>query len=199
MTRRTFFTYQYGPDIWRANVVRNSWVTQDREASGFWDASLWEKAKRNDENSLKRLMRDGIKNTSVTIVLAGANTYKRRWVRYEIVHSVISGNGLMNLHISKIKDQDENTADNGQNPLAYVGLKNTGTGLGFVEKRGDKWYDYPDYTRQINYYDIPGDPPGKDKLLPLSHWFTRSYAWNRDDGYDNLGDWIEAAAQDVGR
>ena len=46
MARRVFFSFHYERDIWRANVVRNSWVTQDREAAGFWDASLWEEAKK---------------------------------------------------------------------------------------------------------------------------------------------------------
>ena len=35
MPRRTFFCFHYEKDISRCNVVRNSWVTQDREAAGF--------------------------------------------------------------------------------------------------------------------------------------------------------------------
>ena len=41
MARRVFFSFHYERDIWRANVVRNSWLTKDREAAGFFDASLW--------------------------------------------------------------------------------------------------------------------------------------------------------------
>ncbi len=46
MARRVFFSFHYERDIWHANVVRNSWITQDREAAVFWDASLWEEAKK---------------------------------------------------------------------------------------------------------------------------------------------------------
>jgi len=45
MVRRVFFSFHYERDIWRANIVRNSWVTKpDREAAGFVDATVWEKA-----------------------------------------------------------------------------------------------------------------------------------------------------------
>jgi len=38
MARRVFFSFHYGRDIWRANVVRNSWLLKgDREDAGFWD------------------------------------------------------------------------------------------------------------------------------------------------------------------
>ncbi|KKL85384.1 hypothetical protein LCGC14_1955320 [marine sediment metagenome] len=36
MVRRVFFSFHYEGDIWRSNVVRNSWVTKDRETAGFW-------------------------------------------------------------------------------------------------------------------------------------------------------------------
>ena len=38
MARRVFFSFHYERDHWRANVVRNSWVTKDRESAGFFDA-----------------------------------------------------------------------------------------------------------------------------------------------------------------
>jgi hypothetical protein len=53
----------------------------------------------------------------------------------------------------------------------------------------------------VNGTDLPG-------RNPLEHWrdgntpFTqkyRSYDWVRDDGYNNIGTWIERAARDAGR
>jgi MTH538 TIR-like domain (DUF1863) len=47
MARRVFFSFHYERDIWRASIVRNSWVTKpDRQAAGFFDASIWEEAKK---------------------------------------------------------------------------------------------------------------------------------------------------------
>ena len=35
MARRAFFSFKYKQDVSRAMVVRNSWVTQGKEAAGF--------------------------------------------------------------------------------------------------------------------------------------------------------------------
>lgn len=49
------FHYQDVIDF-RANVVRNHWLTKpDREEAGFFDASIWEKAKKTGALALKRL------------------------------------------------------------------------------------------------------------------------------------------------
>lgn len=53
MVRRTFFSFHYTRDVWRANVVRNCWHGRDREAAGFWDSLLWEKTKDRRESAIK--------------------------------------------------------------------------------------------------------------------------------------------------
>lgn len=45
MARKVFFSFQFSEDNLRANVVRNSWVTQDRTSAGFFDSAEWEKVK----------------------------------------------------------------------------------------------------------------------------------------------------------
>ena len=46
LARRTFFSFQYKPDVTRAWNVRNSWVTKvaqgSREDAGFFDSSVFE-------------------------------------------------------------------------------------------------------------------------------------------------------------
>ena len=46
MARRVFFSFHYDRDVTRAAVVRNSWVTHDRQESVFFDAGIWEEAKK---------------------------------------------------------------------------------------------------------------------------------------------------------
>ena len=47
MARRVFFSFHYERDVWRANVVRKSWVTKpDRKTAGFIDAAEFEKIQR---------------------------------------------------------------------------------------------------------------------------------------------------------
>lgn len=146
MARRAFFSFKYG-DVSRAMVVRNSWVTQGKEAAGFIDAAAFEALKKTGDSAIKAWIDGQLNGTSVTVVLVGRDTCNSRWVKYEIEKSEAIGNGLLGIDISKIKDLNGNTTERcGQIP---------------------KGYDF--------------------------------YYWNNDDGYHNLGDWIEKAARAAGR
>jgi len=138
VARRVFFSFHYQRDIWRVNVVRNSWVTQDREAAGFWDASLWEEAKKKGDEAIKKMIDEGLKNTSVTVVLIGKETSGRRWVRYEIQKSHSDGKGLFGVHIHGIKDSNGRTDEKGDNYFGEIGVDANGKSVFF-------WQLYPTY------------------------------------------------------
>ncbi len=122
MARRVFFSFHYERDIQRANVVRNSWVTQD-EAAGFWDASLWEEAKKSGDTAIKRMIDSGLEGTSVTVVLLGSETSNRKYVKYEIKESYKKGNGLLGVYIHNIRDWHGNTDTKGSNPFKQIYIK----------------------------------------------------------------------------
>lgn len=107
--RSVFFSFHYQRDIWRANQVRNSGVVIGESAAGFRDASLWEEAKRKGDAAIKSLIDQGLKGTSVTVVLIGAETANRKYVTYEIEKSIGCNNGLFGLRIHNLKDQHGNT------------------------------------------------------------------------------------------
>lgn len=115
MAHRTFFSFHYERDVWRASNVRMSsqLSTTDEE---WIEASIWESVKANDA-ALKKLIDDALARTSVTAVLIGAETASRRWVNYEIQASITTGNGLFGIYIDNIKDQSEQTDRRGANPL----------------------------------------------------------------------------------
>jgi hypothetical protein len=142
VARKVFFSFHYGRDISRANVVRNSWVTKDKGTAGFLDASLWEEAKAKGDGAIKKLIDDQMVGTTVTAVLIGSETSQRTYVRYEIKKSIERGNGLLGIYIHNIKDLSGSVAPRGLNPLASG---------------------------------------------------VRSYDWVADNGYANLGSWVEAA------
>jgi hypothetical protein len=106
MARKVFFSFHYQRDLWRVNVVRNSGVIDGVAAAGFHDASLWEETKRKGEEAVKQLINSGLKGTSVTVVLIGAETSGRKYVTYEIDKSIACGNGLLGIYINNIKDKD---------------------------------------------------------------------------------------------
>lgn len=146
MARRVFFSFEYG-DVSRAMVVRNSWVTQGKQAAGFVDAAEFEKIKRQGDAAIKRWIDNQLNGTSVTVVLVGKKTCDSKWVKYEIDKSIEIGNGLLGVDISKIKDFQGNTTE-------------------------------------------------RCAKLPKGYPF---YLWNNDEGYKNVGVWIEKAAKAAGR
>ena len=117
MARRVFFSFHYERDVWRANQVRNSWVTRDREAAGFWDASLWEESKTKGEAALKKLIDEAMVGTSVTVVLIGAETANRFYCNYEITQSNKLGKGMIGVYIHNLNDKDGKTDPEGSNPF----------------------------------------------------------------------------------
>ncbi len=120
MARRVFFSFKYKPDVSRAMVVRNCWVTQGREAAGFIDAADFEAVKRKGDAAIKAWIDGQLKNTSVTAVLVGTKTCSSRWVKYEIEQSIARGNGLLGIDISKIEDFQGNTSERcGKIPAGY--------------------------------------------------------------------------------
>lgn len=118
MAHRTFFSFHYERDVWRASNVRmSSQFSQLAAADEEWiEASLWESVKASDAE-LRKLIDGALTRTSVTAVLIGAETASRRWVDYEINASIATGNGLFGIYIDNIKDTAGNTDRRGVNPL----------------------------------------------------------------------------------
>ena len=148
MARKVFFSFHYARDAWRVGIVRNSAVVGSYEKSPFYDKAEWEKLKLQGDQAIKNWIDRQLEGTSVTVVLIGAETYKRRWVKYEIAKSIELGKGLLGINISGIKDSNGNTDTMGANPLPST---------------------YP------------------------------VYKWNHNNGAENLGRWVEAAAIKAGK
>ena len=103
MARKVFFSFHYD-DVMRANVVRNSdqIIRRYESAARFYDKSLWEEAKKQGPLAIKRMINMGLDGSSVTCVLIGQHTWQRPWVRYEILKSVLRGNGILAVHIHDV-------------------------------------------------------------------------------------------------
>lgn len=199
MARRTFFSFHYVPDVWRAWNVRNSWVVaSEKEDRGFFDNSVFESKKRESDDALKRFLQEGMQNTSVTCVLAGTNTSGRRWVRYEIARSLIRGNGLLTVDIHGVKNKDQQTSSKGSDPLAAIGLYRTNGSVYLAEISQGKWIKYQDYSLPIPEKDLWFSAPSSNDVVPLSKHCMR-YDYTAQNGCKDIGGWIETAAGLAGR
>ena len=134
MARRVFFSFHYQRDIWRVNQIRNVPEIVGVAAAGFADASLWEEAKKKGDTAIKKLIDDGLKNTTVTVVCIGAKTAGRKYINYEIAQSLKRGNGLVGIHINHLKDKDGNVDPVGNTPPQ-------------IENAGFNVYKYVDHEK----------------------------------------------------
>ena len=200
MARRAFFSFHYKPDVSRAWVVRNSWVTKvaqgERQDAGFFDSSVFEAKKRESDDALKRFLREGLNNTSVTCVLVGAETSLRRWVRYEIFRSFMCGNGLLAVRIHTIGDLKGLTTAKGANPFENLAFTVDGDQLRFKEYMTTGWELAQD-VGSIRLNEVVYNLGGR-----TNHTFSTLfpiYEWDSHNGYNKLGTWIETAAKQAGR
>jgi len=116
MARRVFFSFHYQRDIWRVNQIRNIPNITGCAAAGFQDASIWEEAKKKGDAAIKKLIDDGLNNTTVTVVCIGEKTAGRKYINYEIEQSMERGNGIVGIQINHLKDKDGNTDSVGAIP-----------------------------------------------------------------------------------
>jgi hypothetical protein len=125
MARQVYSSFHYA-DIWRANVVRKSGTVKAvGKEVGFYDHSLWEKAKTKGKTAIQKLIDDGMKGAGVTIVLIGTETHARPWVMYEIKQSHALGMGMLGIHVNSIKDTAQRTKRVGTNPFSQLYVTNS--------------------------------------------------------------------------
>ncbi len=203
MARSVFFSFHYQRDIMRVQVVKRHHVTKGNyTAAGFFDGSLEERAKKDGDDVVKRLINKGLLGSSVTCVLIGAETYKRRWVDYEIFKSIELGMGVFGIRIHQIADA-RRASDamrgkdpEGPNPFWY---------LGYGRNQDDDLIPKIRYTegwKKAPYQSLITDsaaPYLEGTRSPVLSSLFSVYDWVDDDGYNNFADWVEDAAEQAGR
>ncbi|GIP45072.1 hypothetical protein J45TS6_35310 [Paenibacillus sp. J45TS6] len=192
MARKVFFSFQY-KDVasFRTNAVRNSWVTKRSEDDFiFYDSSLWEQVKKESTIAIKRMINSGLRNTSVTAILTGSETYARPWVRYEILESFKRSNGLINIHINSIPDKNKLTFAKGPNPLDffYFRIENAKIHLWEWDVVSGDWKFKESINKSDVNYKFKNISEGKFSMV------FDSYDWVVDGGYNNFSTWTERAA-----
>jgi len=197
MARRCFFSFHYQRDVWRAQQVKNAWVTKDREDAGFFDGSVFESKKRQGDEILKRFLTDALKGTSVVCALVGGETAHRRWVRYELVRGFEQGKGLLAVRVHGLKNQAQQLGTYGPNILDYLGyeLDSNNDRIRFKELDGSTWKWYSDLPA-MKYSALPYVLTSKN--ASFSNVFS-THDYTSENGYLNIGTWIENAAKTVGR
>ncbi|NOU91161.1 hypothetical protein GC102_36355 [Paenibacillus sp. LMG 31460] len=101
MAHKVFVSYHHANDQSRANHLRTFYGTSntliDRSLSDAYDSV-------NNDYILSMIRTNHLKESTVTIVLIGSETYKRKWVDWEIYSSLRpsggrSRNGLLGIYL----------------------------------------------------------------------------------------------------
>jgi MTH538 TIR-like domain (DUF1863) len=198
--RTVFFSLCYDEDRHRADVVYSDW--QSRHPSGltaYVDSRISQPGKALGEDAVKRAIRDGVDQTTVTCALIGAHTWEDRWVRYEIARSVERGNGLFAVRINSIPDpKTQQRTVAGWNPLAYLGVgKLSGGDYLLFENINGQWIRYQDHplTLKKPAY-LPDMSVGYVQPLSVG---LKEYDYVVQNGSENLDQWIAQAAAKTAR
>ena len=115
--RRTFFSFHYKPDNWRAAEVRNMGVVEDNPAVSDND---WEAITKGGDVAIKKWIDGQMHGKSCAIVLIGTNTAGRKWIKYEIEKAWKDGKGLLGVYIHNLKDRNGDQSTKGANPFYSI-------------------------------------------------------------------------------
>lgn len=122
MARKAFFCFSHDRDYWRALNVRNSWISQEHIAAGFFESCEWESVENEPDSVIEKWIDAQLNDTTVTVVLIGADTAGKKWIEYEIMSSLARGNGMLGIYVQGIKDIKGNTTARGANPFDRLTL-----------------------------------------------------------------------------
>lgn len=114
MARKVFYSFHYKPDNWRASQVRNIGVVEGNVPVSDND---WEAITKKGDEAIKKWIDSQLVGRSCTVVLIGANTAGRKWIKYEIKKTWDDGKGVVGIHIHNLKDKEGNQSSKGKNPF----------------------------------------------------------------------------------
>jgi len=119
--RNIFYSFHFGNDVMRVQQIRNIGVIEDNKPV---TPNKWEEIKRGGDSAIERWIDQNIERASCVVVLIGEETYKSRWVKYEIEKAWNGEKGLVGIYIHNLRDPRTGTCSKGVNPFGKISLKN---------------------------------------------------------------------------
>jgi hypothetical protein len=117
MARKVFFSFHYDNDCWRTQQVRNIGMIEGNTPVSSND---WEQVKRGGATAIAKWINGQLSGRLCTVVLVGAETANREWVRHDLVDSWKSKKGLVGIRIHNLKDSGGKQSVAGPNPFDRI-------------------------------------------------------------------------------
>jgi len=121
--RQVMFSFEYNKDNWRAGQVRNMGVVSNNST---FSGNEWEEVKEKTDTKIKAWINEQLAMRSCLVVLVGATTSSRKWVKYEIEKAYEMGKAIVGVYIHGLKNSEGNQTTKGSNPFynIFVGENN---------------------------------------------------------------------------
>lgn len=120
MPRRVFFSFHFGNDYWRTQQVRQIGALEGQPIA---TPNAWEEVKRRGDAAIQKWIDENMYGKSCLVVLTGAQTASRPWVRYEIAKAWSDGKGVLGVRIHRLLDRDGRISAAGANPFERISLR----------------------------------------------------------------------------
>jgi hypothetical protein len=127
--KSTFVSFHYKRDNWRVQKVLQMGAI---EGQPIVSAQEWEGVKRQGDKAIENWIEKQMKGKGAVVVLVGAQTASRRWVKYEIAKAWNEKRPVVGIRIHGLADRDDATDYAGENPFAKVTLQGGGTVADYV-------------------------------------------------------------------
>jgi MTH538 TIR-like domain (DUF1863) len=114
--RHVFYSLHYDADRSRVAGILGASALQ-----GNLEAKLpeWDKIKRSGDFAIKRWVENALKGRSCCVVLIGAQTASRPWVRYEIRRAHELKLAMFGIHVHHLADAKGLQSAKGDNPFEH--------------------------------------------------------------------------------
>lgn len=131
-----YYSFHYERDNWRVQQVMKM---GQLEGQPLLNSQSWEAVRRRGDKAIEQWIDEQMKYKSAVVVLVGAETDTRTWVRFEIAKAWDERRPLVGVRIHGMADWRGGTDRVGGNPFLKVGLQGGGTVADYVplyEPRG---------------------------------------------------------------
>lgn len=115
MARKCFYSFYYKEDNWRVSQVKG---IGSIEGQPVISGNQWEEVEKGGPQAIKRWIDNQMIGRSCLIVLVGANTANRPWVKYEIEKAWKEKKGVFAVRIHNLLDRNSRQSLRGGDPFA---------------------------------------------------------------------------------
>lgn len=120
MAKSIFASFHYDNDNNRVQQVLNMGAIEEDSKVTAQD---WETVKSKTDAAIESWIHDQMLRKSAVVILVGAETSQRKWVKYEIRKAWDDRRPVVGIRIHGLKNLDGYTSSAGANPFAQIKTK----------------------------------------------------------------------------